>query len=48
MGNLGMTEGKKTWETPTLTELGLDLENVQNDVNNGTDGAGGFSATSMS
>ncbi len=43
-----MTESKKTWETPVLIALDLDLESVHNGFLAGTDGGTGLSATSLS
>lgn len=50
MNNSGFvaTSGKSAWVKPSLQKLDLGLENVEFGVDNGTDGAGGFSATSLS
>ncbi len=45
---LSSNTNKLQWQTPRLAPLGMGLEEVRNGFLNGTDGAGGFSATSAS
>lgn len=42
------TSTKAKWEAPVLNELDLGLGNVENGTLAGTDGAGGFTPTSLS
>ncbi len=39
---------KAVWEKPALTEIDMDMSNVETGFNTGADGAGGPFATSMS